>query len=288
MLPRLLLFLLAATAVAPANARQFRIAASDLLADFITEPLQAYGEEHSMEFKVDDIGSLPALERLRSDEIDLAIIAVPEDTGVPRDEFRVFPFAYDVAVIAVNQSNPINEISLASLGGIFGANEESNYTTWGDLGLSGWGSRSIKTLAGQNNRSISLELFKFSVLRSGQMKSTVASVKDSELEGLLLSDAASIAILPGLPKSKKVKSLMISSEIDGPAFSPTDDNVHYGDYPIRLAFYVVYKERDQARAQKVLRVLLNDDLAAALRGNNLVALPDTVRRKLTMDLDLGK
>jgi hypothetical protein len=49
----------------------------------------------------------------------------------------------------------------------------------------------------------------------------------------------------------------------------------------------VYKERDEARAQKALRVLLNDDLAAALRGNNLVALPDTVRRKLTMDLDLG-
>ena len=288
MISRLLLFILAAAVVAPASARQVRIAASDLLADFITEPLQASGEEHSIEFKVDSIGSLPALERLRSDEIDLAIIAVPEDTDVPRDEFRVFPFAYDVAVIAVNQSNPINEISLASLGGIFGANEESNYTTWGDLGLSGWGSRSIKTLAGQNDKSISLELFKFSVLRGGQMKTTVASVKDSEIEGSLLSDAASIAILPRVPKSKKVKALMISREVDGPAFSPTDDNVHYGDYPIRLAFYIVYNERDEALAQKVLRVLLNDDLAASLRDNNLFALPDTVRRKLTMDLDLGE
>jgi ABC-type phosphate transport system substrate-binding protein len=81
---------------------------------------------------------------------------------------------------------------------------------------------------------------------------------------------------------------MISSEVDGPAFSPTDDNVHYGDYPIRLAFYIVYNERDEALAQKVLRVLLNDDLAASLRDNNLFALPDTVRRKLTMDLDLGE
>ena len=288
MLSRPLLFLLAAAAVSSASARQVRIAASDLLADFITEPLQAHGEEHSIEFKVDSIGSLPALERLRSDEIDLAIIAVPEDTDVPRDEFRVFPFAYDIAVIAVNQSNPINEISLASLGGIFGSNEEYNYTTWGDLGLSGWGSRSIKTVVGQNNKSISLELFKYSVLRGGHMKTTVAAVKDSEVEGLLLSDAAAIAILPRLPKSKKVKALMISSEVDGPAFSPTDDNVHYGDYPIRLAFYVVYKERDEARAKEVLRVMLGDDLAASLRDNNLFALPDTVRRKLTMDLDLGE
>ena len=285
---RLLLFLLAVAAVSSASARQVRIAASDLLADFITEPLQAYGEEHSIEFKVDSIGSLPALERLRSDEIDLAIIAVPKDTDIPRDEFRVFPFAYDVAVIAVNQSNPINDISLASLGGIFGANEESNYTTWGDLGLSGWGSRSIKAVVGQNNESISLELFKFSALRGGQMKTTVASMKVTEVEGVLLSDAAAIAILPRLPKSDKVKALMISSEVDGPAFSPTDDNVHYGDYPIRLAFYVVYKKRYEARAQEVLRVMLGDDLAASLRDNNLFALPDTVRRKWMIDLDLGE
>jgi len=285
---RLLLFLLAVAAVSSASARQVRIAASDLLADFITEPLQAYGDEHSIEFKVDSIGSLPALERLRSDEIDLAIIAVPKDTDVPRDEFRVFPFAYDVAVIAVNQSNPINDISLASLGGIFGANEESNYTTWGDLGLSGWGSRSIKAVVGQNNESISLELFKFSALRGGQMKTTVASMKVTEVEGVLLSDAAAIAILPRLPKSDKVKALMISSEVDGPAFSPTDDNVHYGDYPIRLAFYVVYKKRYEARAQEVLRVMLGDDLAASLRDNNLFALPDTVRRKWMIDLDLGE
>ena len=90
--------------------------------------------------------------------------------------FASFPFAYDVAVIAVNESNPINDISLASLGGIFGSNEEFNYNSWGDLGLSGWGSRSIKALAGQNDESISLELFKFSVLRGGQMKTTVASM----------------------------------------------------------------------------------------------------------------
>jgi len=285
MLSRFLLFILATAAVAPASARQVRIAASDLLADFIAEPLQAYGETHSIEFEIDSIGSLPGLERLRSDEIDLAIIAVPEDTDVPREEFLVFPFAYDIAVVVVSQSNPINEISLPRLGGIFGANEEFNHTTWGDLGLSGWGSRSIKAFAGQRDQSISLELFKFSVLRGEQMKTTVDLVKDSEVEGLLFSDAASIAILPRLPKSKDIKVLMISDEVDGPAFSPTDDNVHYGDYPIRLAFYIVHKERDEAGVKEVLRLLLSDDLATSLRDNNLVALPDTLRRKLTIDLD---
>ena len=53
MLSRFLLFILATAAVAPASARQVRIAASDLLADFIAEPLQAYGETHSIEFEID-------------------------------------------------------------------------------------------------------------------------------------------------------------------------------------------------------------------------------------------
>ncbi len=288
MLSRLSFFLVATAVVVPSSAEEIRIAASDLLADFISAPLQAYGDEHMIEFDIDGIGSLPALDRLRSDEIDLAIIAVPENTEVPRDEFRIYPFAYDVAVVAVNDSNPIDEISMERLGGIFGSNEELNYNSWGDLGLSGWGNRTIKPLAGQTDKSISLELFKFSVLRGGQMKASVAEVKDSEVEGLLMTDAASIAILPRLPESEKIKALMISGESDGPAFGPTDDNVHYGDYPIRLPFYVVYSERNDAKVQKVLRVLLSDEIAKELRANNLFALPDTVRRKLTIDLDLGE
>jgi len=288
MLSRLSFFFLTAAVVAPVGAEEIRIAASDLLADFISEPLQVYGSEHSIEFTIDSIGSLPALDRLRSDEIDLAIIAVPENTEVPREEFQTFPFAYDVAVVAVNESNPIDEISMARLGGIFGSDEEFNYTSWGDLGLSGWGNRSIKPLAGLADGSISLELFKFSVLRGGQMRTTVAEVKDGEVEELLRSDAASIAILPHLPTSKQVKALMISSEADGPAFGPTNDNVHYGDYPIRLAFYIVYNGRDEARVQELHRVLMSDEVADALRKNYLYALPDTVRRKLKMDLDLSK
>lgn len=287
MLSRLYLFFLTAAVVAPMSAEEIRISASDLLADYISEPLAAYGAENDIKFDVVSIGSLPALDRLRSDEIDMAIIAVPDSDTVPRDEFQVYPFAYDVAVVAVNNSNPINEISLSSLGGIFGSNEEFNYNSWGDLGLLGWGSRAIKPLAGHTNESISLELFKYSVLKAGPMKTSVLVVKDDEVEGLLVSDAASIAILTRLPKNEKVKALMISGELDGPAFGPTDDNVHYGDYPIRLAFYIAYNKRDDEKLKKVLRVLLGEDVAEKLRENSLFALPDTVRRKLTMELDLG-
>jgi ABC-type phosphate transport system substrate-binding protein len=284
---RLSILLSIAAATSSANAEEIRIAASDLLAAFIEAPLAAYSEDNgTISFAVESIGSLPALDRLRSDEIDMAIIAVPEVDAELRQDFAVYPFAYDVAVIAVNSGNPIDEITLGRLGGIFGSNEEYNFNSWGDLGLSGWGSRTIKTLAGPADDSISLELFKHSVFKGGIMKPKVAMVKDSEVEGLLIAEPAAIAILSGLPKSDKVKTIMISEATGSPAFGPSEDNVHYGDYPIRLAFYIAFSKRDEAKLKPVLRVLFNDDVAASLRENNLFALPDTIRRKLTIDLDL--
>ena len=282
------LLLLPLALIATAQAEEILIAASDLLADYIKVPLKAYGAENGATFFVDSIGSLPALDRLRSDEIDLAIIAVPEGDQVPRDEFSTYAFAYDAAVLVVNESNPIDEISVARLGGIFGSNEELNLNTWGELGLSGWGNRNIKALVGTSDASIALELFKYSIFKGGVMKPSVSMVKDTEIEDLLRSDAASIAILSRMPKNRKIKVLMVSSgsDIYTPAFGPTDDNVHYGDYPIRLAFYIVYNLRDDAKLRPVIRELLDDEVAASLRANDLIALPDTVRRKFLIELDL--
>ena len=165
-----MLLLLPLSLIATAQAEEIRIAVSDLLADHILAPLKVYGAENDTTFVVDSIGSLPALDRLRSDEIDLAIVALPEGDEVPRDEFNIYPFAYDVAVIVVNDSNPIDEISVARLGGIFGSNEELNLNNWGELGLSGWESRNIKALAGINDKSIALELFKHSIFKGGGLK----------------------------------------------------------------------------------------------------------------------
>ena len=127
---------------------------------------------------------------------------------------------------------------------------------------------------------------KHTVFKGGAIKQKVAMVKDDEVEDMLEGDAASIAIMSALPASKKVKTVMVAETADSPAFGPSEDNVHYGDYPIRLAFYIVFNKRDEEKLKPVLRVLLNDAVAKGLRENDLFALPDTIRRKLTIDLDL--
>lgn len=268
-------------------ADEIRMAASDLLAEFINPELKAFAEERNVNLTVESIGSLPALDRLRSDEIDLAIIAVPEGAEIPRDQYSIYPFCYDTAIVVVNATNPIDEISISRLGGIFGANEEFNFNTWGELGLSSWGSRDIKPMVGIAEGSISLELFRYTIFTGGALKPSVTVLRETEIEEAVAGNITSIAILSSLPKDSDLKVLMISEQegVDSPAFGPSADNIHLRDYPLRLSFYIAFNPRDQDKVKKLLRFLLGSEIAEALNKNQLVALPDAVRDQLVLDLN---
>lgn len=285
---RIIFFLLPLLSIHAVHGEEIRMAASDLLAGFITPALEAYAGENELDLTIDSIGSLPAMERLRADEIDLAIVAFPEGETVPRDEFNLYPFAYDSAIIVVNERNPISEISIPRLGGIFGSNEEFNFNTWGELGLSGWGSRKIRPLAGPAEKSISLELFRYSVLSGGALKPTAAILRDSEIEEAIANNISSIGVLSSLPKNKNLKVLLLSENEESTAYGPSAEIIHIGDYPIRLAFYIVYNPRDEEKIRSVLRALLGQEIADALNKNNLFALPETVRNRLLIDLNSKK
>ena len=73
------------------SAEELNVAASDLLAEFISPSLEAFASDQSIDLTVESLGSLPALDRLSAAEVDLAIIAVPEGSEVPRDEYRILP-----------------------------------------------------------------------------------------------------------------------------------------------------------------------------------------------------
>jgi len=286
-LRRPLLCLAGLTLGAALSGASFNVAISDLLAEHVREPIQAYTQNRDSEVEVQSMGSLPAMDELRDDAVDLAVVAVPIGRNVPREEFRTFPLAYDIAVVAVNVSNPIEEISVPDLAGIFGVEEGTSHSSWGELGLSGWGGRKIKPLAASGNEGVSLELFKYMTLGGGALKQNVGLVGPSEAVNQVAADSTAIAVLPSAPDGSQVKTLLVSSDPETTAFGPMPENVHNGDYPIRLPFYLVFKEQNAQRVRPLLRVLLGDDVALALRDNEIMPLPDTVRRKFLIDLDLA-
>lgn len=289
MIPRIAICLLLLLKVVSFTcAEEIRFAASDLLSDFIRSEIEAFSQASDLTIDMDGVGSLPALDQLRTDEIDLAIVADPDGSIVKNQNYVVFPYAYAISVVVVNVNNPMNELSLQQLGGIYGENEEFKYINWGDLGLTVWNSRAIKPMAAQIQESISLELFKHVVFNGRGMKTSVALAKPEEVQKLIQEDVAAIGLLSHVPKSAGMKTIMVSQRRDAPAYGPSTDNVHYGDYPIRLPFYVVYRERDEARLRDLLVKLYSDEVDVKLKANGLVALPESVRRKILVDFELRK
>ena len=286
MLLRLYLSFLAIITSITANADAIRIAVSDVIVGHVPETIQTLAEDKAVEISVVSVGSLPAIEYLRSDEISLAVIATPEGSELPDDTFKTFNFAYSTAVVVVAEANPASEVSFDDLRGIFGSDSDLNADTWDALGIKGLGGRSIKPLVQQDDANISTELFRYTVLQGEAMKLTVNEVISSEIEEMLVENIAAVAVLPYLPDNEKVKALTISLDSEGPAFGPTNDNIYYGDYPIRLPFRIVYKKDRESALLETLRILLSDEVTEALRESHLFVPPDTIRMNFIKSLTL--
>lgn len=274
--------------VSVSRGEELRMAVSDLMADSLEASIASLAEQNSMEINFSKEGSLPALERLASDELDIAVIVVPAGHSMPDSRYTVYPLAYDVAILAVNEDNPIGEVSLPQLQGIFGAEGREDFQTWDGLGLSGWIGRGIKTFAAEIENSISNELFKYTVLKSGGFKSSVSMVDTASAQRAIASDATCIGLLSRKLDSRRTKTLMISAGDGLPAYGPSPDNVHYGDYPLRLPFYVVFETSNKSRIKPILSYLLSEGCAKLLEANNFYALPDTVRNQFSFELNMQR
>lgn len=271
-----------------ARGEELRMAVSDLMADSLEASIADLAEQNSLKISFSKQGSLPALERLTSDELDIAVIVLPEGHAMPDSRYTVYPLAYDVAVLAVNEDNPIGEVSLPQLEGIFGSDGREDYQSWEGLGLSGWTGRSIKTFAAEIENSISNELFKFTVLNSGGFKRSVSLVDVASAERAISSDVTCIGLLSRKLDSRRIKTLMVSTGNDTPAYGPSPDNVHYGDYPLRLPFYVVFETSNRNRIKPILAYLLSEGCSKLLQSKNFYALPDTVRSQYSFELNMQR
>jgi len=276
--------LLSSSLLLQLQAELVRISVSDLLSDLITEPLQSSAVNDGLEFKINGVGSMTALDRLRAGLADIAIVAIPDSDVLPLQEFTVEPFAYDSAIIGVHRDHPLNEVTLSQLGGIFGERENYNYTTWDQLDLPDWNQRGIKTMVSPDASDISLELFKHSVLKVGELKTSVAVVAQARLEALIESDLNSIAVFSGWPQSPMIKALQVAAVAEAPAYGPTASAIYYGDYPIRLPFYLVYRSNDVKKLSALIHILYGNEIAKLLEHNQLFSLPAGVRQGLLSEL----
>ena len=280
--------LLATAAPARLSAAALRLVGSDLLGAEFTAAVQEFAQRNEVPLSLALEGSRAGITQLESGGADFGLIILPPGEEPPGTPFKGIALAYHVVVVLVPESSPLAQITFRELGGIYGAAESASFTRWGELGLTGeWASRAIVPQAMSPGAELSLELFRRIVLGEGKLRGVVAVQSSAgALLRKLETDAGGIALIAARPADlKKIRVLPVTRADRDIAFSPTPENVHTGDYPLRLPVWLVVR-REAAREQlNFLRFLLSDDVAPLLDRAGLVTLPLPARNQLVFDLE---
>ncbi len=270
------------------DAAPVRFVGSDLVAESLGAEFKKFAATNDLEIAIDMRGSRLGLEALKSGAGDLGLMVFAEGDARPGEEFANVVVGYMTAVFAVPESVALTQVHYAQLAGVFGASEVNNHKRWSELGVSGeWGVRGITAVATTRQAGLAIDLFRFGVLKTPEFKPTVVMF-DEPRRALqrIGGEEGGIALLPSPPPAdSRLKVLLLAKGARDVAYGPTPENLHTGDYPLRLPVHLVFRKGEAKRLNFVFRHLLADETAPALLRAGVVPLPVQARNQLVFDLE---
>lgn len=270
------------------KAAPIRLVGSDLVAETLGADLKVFATANDLEVEVAMRGSRLGLEALRNGAGDLGLMVFAEGDSQPTDEYVNAVVGYMTAVFAIPESVALTQLHYAQLAGVFGASEVNNFRRWSELGVSGdWSVRGITAVAISRQGGLAIDLFRFGVLQTPELKDTV-TIYDEPRRALqrIGGEEGGIALLSSPPpEGSRLKVLLLAKGERDVAYGPTPENLHTGDYPLRLPVHLVFRRADAKRLNFVIRHLLADETAPALLRAGVVPLPVQARNQLIFDLE---
>lgn len=267
---------------------ELRVVGSDLLGDEFVAELKGFAQQREMALAASLRGSRAALRALEQGEADVGIVMTPERRTVFAKGLRAVPLAYHVTHVVAPRDLPRSELTLAELAAVFGAKDAARLGQWGGLGLGReWANRRIVVLASDDERGLSLGLFRHVVLGDGAWRGDLQRLGSpaAVLQRLAVAEGGVALVAAPPPETANVKVLAIARGEGGLAFEPSPENVHAGDYPLSVPLWLVVREEAVAGQLEFLRHLLGEETAARLRRTGLIAVPEAARQRLALDLE---
>ncbi len=170
----------------------------------------------------------------------------------------VIKVALDALAVYVNKDNPVQQLSVPQVDGIFSKTKRCGGAAagkWGDAGLkdAGWASRPI-SLYGRNSASGTYGFFKEKALCGGDYKDQVkeqpgsASVVQGVTEDLYAIGYSGIGY-----KTSGVRAVPLAAKSGGTAYEATQAEVLAGNYPLARFLYVYVNKAPNKPADPLVR-----------------------------------
>jgi ABC-type phosphate transport system substrate-binding protein len=263
-------------------ATELKVAGSDLLGRDFEVALQAFAKRENQRISTAFQGSRAGLDALKAGTVDIAIVALAPDEKLPTGGIVANPLAYRIAVVVAPEAIELTQISFIQLEGFFGASGLAGYMFWRDLGVAGKAAQLTVTTHVLANRedAVSVDIFRHVALRAPRLKSSIQRHEQlGPLKEKLATEEGGLAILPKAPASDAGMRVLSVSKGEGePAFGPTPENIHTGDYPLRIPVFVVYRDESAQALRSLLKFLWSDETARSLsQGSYCVPVPPSGR-----------
>jgi len=264
--------------VAGARASEITVKGSDTLVILAQKWAETYMGLHS-EVKIDVTGGgsgigFAALQGQTTDLCDASRQIKPAELQKCVIAFHKRPTEYKVALdglsVYVNEQNPVNELTLEQLKGIF----TGKITNWKEVG----GPDAPITIYSRENSSGTYEFFKGSVLQGEDFASSAQTMPGTAaLVQAVGHDKGGIGY-GGAAYGSGVKHLGVKKDAATAAVQPTEENVLNQSYPIWRYLYVyVNPALDKDAVAAYLTWIRSDDGQKIVKEQGYYPLPEALR-----------
>jgi phosphate transport system substrate-binding protein len=261
-----------------ARAGQITVKGSDTLVILAQQWAETYMSQHAdVKIQVTGGGSgvgFAALQGETTDLCDASRKIKPAELMKCITIFHKAPTEYKVAMdglsIYVNSGNPLKEVSLDQLQGIF----TGKINNWKEVG----GPDAPITIYSRENSSGTYEFFKSSVLKGGDFAASAQTMPGTAaLVQAVGRDQGGIGY-GGAAYGAGVKHLAIKKDEAAPGIEPTEENVENQSYPIWRYLYVyVNPALDKGEVADYLKWIRSDDGQKVVRNEGYYPLPKLFR-----------
>ena len=264
------------------------VVGSDLLGAPFATAVADFARGRELTINLDLSGTRLGYEQLQAGKADLGLLVFDPKEKIPGDPYVVAPVAYHTAVVVVPAELSLTQLSIQQLRTIYGESEAAPYKRWNDLGVAGsWGDIPILPVISGPGGGLSYDLFRYTVLTSPKLRTTVTLRDDGPAALKQVSGRdGGIVVVPVLPAGNPaLKTLLLARGVNDVAFGPTPDNLYSGDYPIRLPLYLVFRKDAAPRVLPLLRFFLSEDAVPLWQNAQLIPLPAQARTKEVFDAE---
>ncbi|MDP0500467.1 MAG: hypothetical protein Q7P63_10235 [Verrucomicrobiota bacterium JB022] len=278
MMPTLRLFLASSLLAVLPSAFGLTIAGSDLLKPVVEAPLQQFSQQEGVPVTLSLEGSQKGLDAVTSGKAPIALIALPRGEQPPAD-LESTPWAFLVTSVVVHRDNPVEDMTYNDL--IEAFSTEGVAESWEAFtSNSSWSIRKLSLHTVRGNSTVGQEIFKVEVLGERELRAIVRPHDTLATFNRDVRDTFNVlAIMPTTRLPENLRAVPVGRGGTQRSFAPNPQNVLFGDYPLQLPFYLVYRRDFAATAEgkKLLTYLLSDEMAEKLNAADVMPLVESER-----------